>query len=53
MRAGPPGQAADRALAHCPTTGGYPVLGVVLPEDLPHAAQTRPGTVLRFTVADA
>lgn len=35
-------------LAGCPTTGGYPVIGVVLREDLPHAAQARPGTALRF-----
>ena len=35
-------------LANCPTTGGYPVIGVVLPQDLPHAAQARPGTRLRF-----
>ena len=39
-------------LAGCPTTGGYPVIGVVLPEDLPHAAQARPGTALRFSRAD-
>lgn len=36
-------------LANCPTTGGYPVIAVVLPEDLAHAAQARPGSVLRFT----
>ena len=35
-------------LANCPTTGGYPVVGVVVPEDLRHAAQARPGTTLRF-----
>jgi biotin-dependent carboxylase-like uncharacterized protein len=33
-----------------PTTGGYPVIGVVDPADLPHAAQARPGTHLRFRV---
>lgn len=35
-------------LGNCPTTGGYPVIGVVLPADLAHAAQARPGTRLRF-----
>ena len=35
-------------LANCPTTGGYPVIGVVLPVDLAHAAQARPGSSLRF-----
>ncbi|TAL18391.1 MAG: biotin-dependent carboxyltransferase, partial [Frankiales bacterium] len=37
-------------LANCPTTGGYPVVGVVLPADLAHAAQARPGTRLRFSL---
>ena len=37
-------------LANCPTTGGYPVVGVVPAEDLPHAAQARPGTRLRFAL---
>ncbi|WP_344123597.1 5-oxoprolinase/urea amidolyase family protein, partial [Kocuria aegyptia] len=32
-----------------PTTGGYPVLGVVHPEDLAVLAQLRPGQRLRFT----
>ncbi|MGH3330700.1 MAG: biotin-dependent carboxyltransferase family protein [Nocardioidaceae bacterium] len=31
-----------------PTTGGYPVLGVVLSDDLPRCAQLRPGDVVRF-----
>jgi biotin-dependent carboxylase-like uncharacterized protein len=35
-------------LADHPTTGGYPVVGVVPPDDLPAAAQARPGTPLRF-----
>lgn len=35
-------------LGNCPTTGGYPVIGVVLSADLAHAAQARPGTRLRF-----
>lgn len=35
-------------LADHPTTGGYPVVGVVHPADVPLAAQARPGTRLRF-----
>ena len=35
-------------LANHPTTGGYPVIAVVDPDDLPSLAQTRPGTALRF-----
>ena len=35
-------------LADHPVTGGYPVIAVVAEEDLPLAAQARPGTVLRF-----
>jgi KipI family sensor histidine kinase inhibitor len=35
-------------LSNCPTTGGYPVVGVVLAEDLPLAGQARPGSKLRF-----
>lgn len=35
-------------LADHPTTGGYPVIGVVDPADLPRLAQARPGTVIRF-----
>lgn len=35
-------------LANHPTTGGYPVLAVVDPGDLPRIAQARPGTRLRF-----
>ncbi|MFF2957091.1 biotin-dependent carboxyltransferase family protein [Kitasatospora sp. NPDC057965] len=37
-------------LADHPTTGGYPVVGVVPPADLAAAAQARPGTPLRFAV---
>jgi biotin-dependent carboxylase-like uncharacterized protein len=37
-------------LADHPTTGGYPVIGVVHPDDVPLAAQARPGTRLRFRV---
>ncbi|MFJ9952974.1 biotin-dependent carboxyltransferase family protein [Kitasatospora sp. NPDC091207] len=35
-------------LADHPTTGGYPVVGVVPAADLAAAAQARPGTPLRF-----
>lgn len=38
-------------LANCPTTGGYPVIGVVRAQDLRHAAQARPGSRLRFEVS--
>jgi biotin-dependent carboxylase-like uncharacterized protein len=33
-----------------PTTGGYPVLGVVVAEDLARCAQLRPGDEVRFVV---
>ncbi|TVT59263.1 biotin-dependent carboxyltransferase family protein [Amycolatopsis rhizosphaerae] len=35
-------------LADHPTTGGYPVIGVVAPAALPALAQARPGTRVRF-----
>lgn len=35
-------------LADCQTTGGYPRIGTVHPDDLARAAQAAPGTVLRF-----
>jgi biotin-dependent carboxylase-like uncharacterized protein len=35
-------------LADHPTTGGYPVIGVVRSPDLPGAAQAAPGTPVRF-----
>jgi biotin-dependent carboxylase-like uncharacterized protein len=35
-------------LADHPTTGGYPVIGVVHPADLPLLAQARPGTSVVF-----
>jgi biotin-dependent carboxylase-like uncharacterized protein len=38
-------------LADHPTTGGYPVIGVVDPRDLAVAAQARPGSQLRFRLA--
>ncbi|MFJ8045173.1 biotin-dependent carboxyltransferase family protein [Kitasatospora sp. NPDC096147] len=37
-------------LADHPTTGGYPVIGVVPAADLAAAAQARPGTALRFVL---
>jgi allophanate hydrolase subunit 2 len=37
-------------LADHPTTGGYPVAGVIDPGDLPAVAQARPGTRVRFQV---
>ncbi|MEW2630877.1 biotin-dependent carboxyltransferase family protein [Streptomyces sp. NPDC048389] len=35
-------------LADCPTTGGYPVIGVVPEDRLPAAAQAVPGSPVRF-----
>jgi allophanate hydrolase subunit 2 len=35
-------------LADHPVTGGYPVLAVVVPADLPLAGQLRPGDAVRF-----
>ena len=35
-------------LADHPTTGGYPVVGVVAPDDLWQCAQLRPGEAVRF-----
>ncbi|WP_030674647.1 biotin-dependent carboxyltransferase family protein [Streptomyces sp. NRRL B-1347] len=40
-------------LADHPTTGGYPVVGVVRPADLAGAAQAVPGTRVRFVVTGA
>ncbi|WP_369202934.1 biotin-dependent carboxyltransferase family protein [Streptomyces sp. PU-14G] len=40
-------------LADHPTTGGYPVVGVVPAEALDAAAQAPPGTPVRFTAAGA
>ncbi|WP_309107511.1 5-oxoprolinase/urea amidolyase family protein [Arthrobacter sp.] len=39
-------------LADHPVTGGYPVIAVVVPEDLPTAAQLPPGHRVRFTAVD-
>lgn len=38
-------------LADHPVTGGYPVIGVVVADDLPLAAQLRPGQRIRFRYA--
>jgi allophanate hydrolase subunit 2 len=35
-------------LADHPVTGGYPVVAVVVDEDVDRAAQVRPGQALRF-----
>ena len=35
-------------LSECQTTGGYPRIGTVIPEDLPCVAQAAPGTGMRF-----
>ena len=35
-------------LADHPVTGGYPVIAIVVPRDIPLAAQARPGNRLRF-----
>ncbi len=35
-------------LADHPTTGGYPVVGVLHPDEVPVVAQARPGTAVRF-----
>ena len=40
-------------LADHPTTGGYPVIAVVHSDDLPLAAQLRPGQQLRFAASEA
>jgi allophanate hydrolase subunit 2 len=38
-------------LADHPTTGGYPVIAVVVSADLGHVAQLRPGQQIRFRVS--
>lgn len=39
-------------LANHPTTGGYPVIAVVDPDDLAVVAQSGPGSTLRFVAAE-
>jgi KipI family sensor histidine kinase inhibitor len=48
----PPSGAPVLFLADHPVTGGYPVIAVVVPEDLHTAAQLPPGQRVRFTVVD-
>ncbi|MCX9190779.1 allophanate hydrolase [Carbonactinospora thermoautotrophica] len=38
-------------LADHPTTGGYPHVGVVHPDDLPTLAQARPGAIVQFQLS--
>ena len=38
-------------LADHPISGGYPVIGVVVDEDIDRIAQARPGQLIRFTTA--
>jgi allophanate hydrolase subunit 2 len=40
-------------LADHPTTGGYPVVGVVLHTDLPALAQARPGSTVRMRAVES
>ncbi|MDK7742549.1 5-oxoprolinase subunit B/C family protein [Helcobacillus massiliensis] len=40
-------------LSDHPVTGGYPVIAVVVPEDLPLAGQLPPGAHVRFELADS
>ena len=47
----PPGGEPVLFLADHPVTGGYPVVAVVVDEDVDRAAQVRPGQPLRFTWA--
>jgi biotin-dependent carboxylase-like uncharacterized protein len=47
----PPDGAPVLFLADHPVTGGYPVLAVVVTDDMPAAAQLRPGDALRFRPA--
>ncbi len=39
-------------LADRPVTGGYPVIGVVIDDDLPLAAQLPPGALVRLVAVD-
>ncbi len=46
----PPSGTPILLLADHPTTGGYPVVAVVVTADLPRAGQLRPGDALRFSL---
>lgn len=39
-------------LMDCQTTGGYPKLATIIAADLPHVAQSRPGTEVTFAAVD-
>lgn len=45
----PPSGQPTLFLADHPVTGGYPVIAVVIPADVPRAAQVRPGQRITFT----
>lgn len=45
----PPSGQPTLFLADHPVTGGYPVIAVVIPADVPRAAQLRPGQRVTFT----
>jgi biotin-dependent carboxylase-like uncharacterized protein len=49
----PPSGRPTILLADHPVTGGYPVIAVLLDEDVDAAAQLRPGQVLRFRISSA
>jgi allophanate hydrolase subunit 2 len=49
----PPSGEAIVMLADHPTTGGYPVVGVVVPEDLAVVAQAVAGTRIQFRTLSA
>jgi allophanate hydrolase subunit 2 len=46
----PPSGTPILLLADHPTTGGYPVIAVVVTADLPRAGQLRPGDEVRFAL---
>ena len=47
----PPSGAPLVFLSDHPVTGGYPVIGVVLPADVDRLAQMRPGATVRFALS--